>query len=308
MADKIRTFEVLSQHEGWRLDRFLVAMMPRLSRNRAQHLIETSVTLSSGRRARPNRQVWLGEIISLTQAITEETAESYEGELPVLFEDDELQIINKPAPLACHPSARYIAGTVADRTPHRLVHRLDRETSGVLLLAKTVEAERWYQAAFREKTAKKKYLAWVEGDVQEARGEINQPLRLAPQAKARLRVEVHELGSYSLTRYEVLSRQEGRTLLALFPETGRQHQLRVHLAHIGHPIIGDKLYQMGEDFFIRYCDGELTPEEEATLPCQRMLLHASSIEIQSRKGARLFVEAPAPEEFGLSTIASNQYN
>jgi 23S rRNA pseudouridine1911/1915/1917 synthase len=300
MPDKSREFEVLGGYGGWRLDRFLVAMLPRLSRNRAQHLIDNCVVLSSGRKARASRQVWLGEIVTLTQEITDENHESYEGELPVLYDDDELQAINKPAPLACHPSARYISGTVTDRIPYRLVHRLDRETSGVLLLAKSADAERWYQAAFREKTAKKRYIAWLEGILMEDEGYIQEPMRLAPNAKARLRMEVHAMGSYAMTHYEILVREETRTLVALTPETGRQHQLRVHMAHIGHPIVGDKLYQMGEDFFIRYCDGELSPEEEAGLLGKRMMLHAESLCITSPRGSLIQVKAPIPEEFEIA--------
>jgi 23S rRNA-/tRNA-specific pseudouridylate synthase len=122
---------------------------------------------------------------------------------------------------------------------------------------------------------------------------------VAPNALARLRMEVHALGSYAMTRYEVLLREPNKTLVALYPETGRQHQLRVHLAHIGHPILGDKLYQMGEEFFIRYCDGTLTPEEEARLSSPRMLLHAESLSIAKPSGEVLQLQAPLPKEFGI---------
>jgi 23S rRNA-/tRNA-specific pseudouridylate synthase len=139
----------------------------------------------------------------------------------------------------------------------------------------------------------------VDGVILVEQGEICEPLRLAPAAKARLRMEVHALGSYAMTRYEVLLREPTKTLVALYPETGRQHQLRVHLAYLGHPIIGDKLYQMGEEFFIKYCDGSLTAEEEARLPSLRMLLHAESLRITSPTGAVLQIKAPLPAAFGV---------
>src|SRR5689334_2039891 len=138
-----RAFPVLPEHRGWRLDRFLQAMIPRLSRARVQRIIAEGVERVGGRRARPGGLVQPGEIVVVRQPIAEGSVEEYRGPLPVLYEDPDIVAIDKPAPLACHPSARYLSGTVIDRTGLRLAHRLDRETSGVLLLAKSEAAERW---------------------------------------------------------------------------------------------------------------------------------------------------------------------
>jgi 23S rRNA pseudouridine1911/1915/1917 synthase len=291
-----RSFPVLSEHRGLRLDRFLQLMLPRLSRARAQRIIDDGVALLSGRRPRPGRLVWPGEVVTVRRRLSTGAVEACRGPLPVLYEDDEIVAIDKPAPLACHPSARYLAGTVTDITGLRLAHRLDRETSGVLFLAKSERAERWLKAAFREKSARKRYVAWAAGEMPEERGRISSPLRLAPGAKARLRVEAHPAGLPAETAFRVLSRRGGASLVELFPETGRQHQLRVHLAALGHPILGDKLYHLGEEFFLKHCDGLLTEEERARCPWPRMLLHAAEVRLPRPGGGELLVEAPLPAE------------
>jgi 23S rRNA pseudouridine1911/1915/1917 synthase len=295
-----REFGVPPEREGERLDRFLQWAIPRLSRAKIQTLIDKgAVSLSSGRRAKASANVFAGESVSLCEPLHEGNVEAYAGPLPVLFEDDHLCIIDKPAPLACHPSARYRSGTVLDRTGYRLIHRLDRETSGVLLLAKTEEAERAYSQAFRARQMEKRYLAWVVGAVPHEFGIIDQPMRLAPQAKARVRMEIHPKGLSAVTRYEVLLRwTEGGlfTLLALYPETGRQHQLRLHLSWLGYPIAGDKLYHLGEDYFLRDCDGLLTDEDRARNRWPRMLLHAETLTFPHPQGM-MTVTAPMPALF-----------
>lgn len=322
-----RSFVVPPECEGMRLDRFIQVVIPRLSRAKIQALIDGGAfVLSSGRRAKASAGVFGGEEIQLHQALTPQNVEQYQGEIPVLFEDRDLCVVNKPAPLACHPSARYRAGTVVDRLQLRLIHRLDRETSGVLLLAKTPEAERRYSEYFRTREMDKRYLAWVVGRLAPTEGVIDLPLRLAPNAKARVRMEVHPDGLAARTRYQVLSYwedgvqtpathdpqpgEEGDLLfpaerrslaavftrVALYPETGRQHQLRVHLAALGHPIAGDKLYHLGEEFFLRDSDGVLTDEDRARNRWPRMLLHAEALTFPYRDGERT-VHAPPPSVF-----------
>lgn len=291
-----RSFLVLPEHHGWRLDRFLGAMIPRLSRNRVQQVIARGVSLEDGRLPKPGRPVHAGERVLVRQIIEPTSIEPYQGPLPILYEDEEIVAINKPAPLACHPSARYLSGTITDRTGLRLAHRLDRETSGVLLLAKSEAAERWLKDAFRDRAAKKRYLAWVEGAVSQDQFQVELPVRLAPHARVRLRMETHPAGLPAKTSFRVLERYKEKTFLEIFPETGRQHQIRVHLAAIGHPILGDKLYQMGEDFFLRYCDGLLSEEEQARYVWPRMLLHAESLSLTRPDGSRLTLHAPLPAE------------
>jgi 23S rRNA pseudouridine1911/1915/1917 synthase len=295
---RVRDFEVSQEHAASRLDQFLHCMLPRLSRNKIQTIIhEGFVSLRSETKPRPNRRLQAGDVVTLRQKISPTQEERYEGDLPVLYEDEDLLVINKPALIACHPTARYLSGTILDRTGYRLAHRLDRETSGVLVLAKNAMAEAKVQDAFRQRQTLKCYLAWVEGCVELADGVIDAPMRLAPNARVRLRMELHPEGLSARTRFVCIEARESESLVRVMPETGRQHQIRLHRASIKHPILGDRLYQMGEDFFLRDCDGELTDEDRACYHWPRMLLHAQSLCFRHWSGRDMYFEAPVPSEF-----------
>jgi 23S rRNA pseudouridine1911/1915/1917 synthase len=213
----------------------------------------------------------------------------------VLRHADGLVVVDKPGDLAVHPSARYFHCTVTAwlrrrGTPANPCHRLDRETSGVLVCADEKTAERRWKQAFADGAVEKEYLAVVDGAVA-APFVVDRPLALqGDRGLVRIRVVVDDAGQRALTRFEPVdvSADGRRTLLRCVPETGRQHQIRAHLHAAGHPIVGDKLYQMGDRWFDAFTRRALTEDERAQLPCPRQCLHAARVRFADEE----FVAAP----------------
>ncbi len=300
----VLTFPVAREFAGQRLDVFIRHRIPRLSRTRAQEIIRACAVREDGSQRRPSDRVREGEIVTLKRTGFTEPAGPRDFE--VLFEDDDLFIIDKPTLMAVHPTASYHRGTVkfvleqrygAAQAP-RIVHRLDRETSGVLVCAKHIEAERKLKQMFEARATKKTYVAIVHGAVDADEGEIDAPLSEQPHERLTVLMEVKDTGptSSAYTRYRALRRSRTHTLLALYPTTGRQHQLRVHLAHIGHPIVGDKLYGAeGYAPFIEQIEEGLTPQLVERLGHERHALHAYRIEFpHPRNGTPQCFDALVP--------------
>jgi 23S rRNA pseudouridine1911/1915/1917 synthase len=202
----------------------------------------------------------------------------------VLHHGDGLIVVDKPGDLAVHPSARYFHCTVTGwlrrrGTPANPCHRLDRETSGVLVCADDKSAERRWKQAFADGRVRKQYLAVVDGVV-DRDVVVDRPLALqGARGLVRIRMIVDDAGQPARTRVEPvgISADGRRSLVRCHPETGRQHQLRAHLQAIGHPIVGDKLYQQGDAWFDAFTRYALTPEQRASLPCPRQCLHAERV-------------------------------
>ena len=208
-------------------------------------------------------------------------------------------VVDKPGNLAVHPTARYLHATLTswlrrNGTPANPCHRLDRETSGVLVCADDGVVERRWKQGFAAGRVHKQYLAVVDGVVDSER-RIELPLLLqGERGLVRIKMIVDDKGAASSTRIvpEGVSADGRRSLVRCFPETGRQHQIRAHLAAIGHPIVGDKIYQMGEAWFDAFTRHALSDDDAALLPSPRHCLHAARIDFDGDSW-----QAPTPAVF-----------
>jgi 23S rRNA pseudouridine1911/1915/1917 synthase len=299
----ILDFPVAPEFAGMRLDLFIQSRIPRLSRTRAQRIVKACAYAENGSKRRASDLVRTGETVYLVRPPFEEP--NAPRHLPILYEDEAMLAIDKPPGLPVHPSASYHRNTVSfilretygpERAP-RIAHRLDRETSGLLLCARTLEHERLLKNAFETRRMQKTYLAIVRGDLASDHGTIDLPLARA-SAGLHILMEVRRDGLPAVTEYRVRARLPGYGLLELFPHTGRQHQLRVHLSSLGHSIVGDKLYGPEREApFLESIETGLTPALIARLGHERHALHAHRLEFEHPiSGKAMALEAPLSED------------
>jgi 23S rRNA pseudouridine1911/1915/1917 synthase len=305
-----RALRVPPEAAGQRLDVFVQAQLRRTSRTRAQRIVEKSAFDPQGRRLRSSDRVREGAIILLWREPFEPDEE--QPPLPILYEDPHLLVVDKPPLVAVHPTARYHKHTVIARLrverPSEfltLVHRLDRETSGILLVAKTPEADRAFKRLLEDRTLgrgpqraiEKTYLTITHGVP--AVASVDLPLMLDGDNALRVKMRTAPPGEglESSTGVSVLETAGGYALVRCSLHTGRQHQIRVHLAAIGCPVVGDKLYGPDERLLARAADGELTPEDLALLELPRHALHAHRYALDHPvTGDRLDLTSPLPED------------
>jgi 23S rRNA pseudouridine1911/1915/1917 synthase len=290
-------FLVEGECGGWRLDRFLHKKIPRLSRTRVQRVIRGECWID-GRRCKPSSTVTPGQLVLFRRPAPVEPEAP--RELPVLHVDDAFYAVDKPAGIAMHPTAKYhwstITSVLREKFPGealQITHRLDLETSGVLLIARTYEAAVALKRAFAKRKVHKRYLAIVRGALD---GEliVDAPLALAG-GLVRVKMAVREGGLPSRTRFAPRSRHGEYTLVDCWPETGRQHQIRAHLDHIGHPIAGDKLYP-DEQLFATYQDRGWEAVA-ALLPLARQALHAAELRFpHPTTGEEVVVQSALPAD------------
>lgn len=317
----VSVFRVPPELAGQRLDVFLTQELRRTSRTRAQEIIRVSAWDDRGRKLRPNDRVFAEQKVLLWRPAWDETP--VPREVPVLYEDDHLLAVSKPAGLPVHPTARYHKNTLivmlkAERPGVflSLGHRIDRETSGVLLVTKSTECDRLLKKAFEERSdIDKTYLAITWGVPSESPGgqeakisnlfRFSCGMELPPRAKFGVKMEVSdaETALASATRFavnEVRTRARDGARYAMVRcelESGRQHQIRLHLATLGSPIVGDKLYGPDDGCFPRGADGELTDDDERLLELPRHALHAHALALDHPvTGERLTIRAPLPDD------------
>jgi 23S rRNA pseudouridine1911/1915/1917 synthase len=293
-------FVVRREHAGWRADIFISHQIPRLSRTRVKRILSRSAFDETGRRVKPNRAVREGERITVFRPPPEEP--NVPRHFGVLYEDSDLLVIDKPAGLPVHPTARYHKNTLTallrerfGETPPLLAHRIDSETSGALILAKTKPAERQLKIMFARREVKKRYLAIVSGVPEPLEGRIEVPLGPDKAGPVRVKMAPDPEGLLALTEYRVLEALGDAALVECRPRTGRQHQIRAHLAHLGHPIIGDKMYGEDVGLFLEYIEQGPTKALLERAGAPRHFLHAASISFtHPTREKPLKVESPLP--------------
>jgi 23S rRNA pseudouridine1911/1915/1917 synthase len=290
---------------GTRLDRVVVALVPELSRTYAKELISGGHVRVGGRPAsKPGAAVEAAEPLEVRLAPRpRRDASASVRQLAVLYEDDDIAAIDKPAGVLVHPTGAATGGTVSELAVARygplpalqgedrpgIVHRLDAGTSGVMLLARTAPAFAGLMAQFRAREVEKTYLALVWGEPRFDTGVIDTPIDRDEADSSRMAVASPGEGRDALTHYEVLERFRGVAWLACKPKSGRTHQIRVHLSSIGHALLGDRLYRRRGGPPVRLPD-------EAPIP-PRQALHSARLRLRHpRSGAPLDFEAPlAPD-------------
>lgn len=286
--------------ESDRLDRYLAEQYPSWSRTRLQRLIASGGVLVDGATGSSNTKLKTGQTITLSwpEPRKKETVKRPKStiKLPVLFEDKDLIVVNKPAGLVVHPAVghfdgntlveilepKFADGAWPDDVRPGLVHRLDRDTSGVIIMAKTPEMQMKLSKQFADREVQKTYVGLVIGRVKPDMGTLES--NLARHPGMRQRYAVTERGRWALTKFKVIKRYgDEATLLELSPFTGRTHQIRVQIAAFGHPIVGDHVY------------GRINKEFEKV---DRHLLHAAQLEFtHPRTKERKKISAPLPADF-----------
>lgn len=280
-----------------RLDKFLVASLPEFSRSRLQMLVKDGLVWVDGLPARKSGQMLEGQVVVQVQ-IPPAAPTNLEPEdipLDIIFENGDLLVINKPSGMVVHPAAGHSTGTLVHaalaHAPEMegvggvqrpgVVHRLDKDTSGLILLAKNDYAHRWLQEQFRSRQAKKTYLALVDGHPPTRVGRIEAPVGRDPRQRRQMAVVPPGKGRPAFSEYRTLESFADHTLLEVNPQTGRTHQIRLHLAFIGCPVAGDRVYG----------------RRHATIDLDRHFLHAARLTIRlPRQEAPCSFEAPLPPE------------
>lgn len=302
-----RRFTVSEDFAGQRLDHYLVRMIPRLSRTRVQQIIATQLTRADGRAPRASMTVLTGDELILRRAAPAEPP--CPRTFGVLHKDAAVMIVDKPAGLPVHASAKFywntLARVVAERFPDepwQIAHRLDRETSGALAMACGREAAAALKGAFEHKRAAKTYLAICHGLPPWPRAGdgapvvLDAPLALStahdPTRVPGVRMLVKPDGLPAITKVRVVDVAGAYALVQCDLITGRQHQIRAHLAHAGFPIVGDKLYAHGDDAFIEFCDRGMTRALARRFELPRHALHAHRLRLPHPDGTPLDVVSP----------------
>jgi len=239
-----------------RLDVFLANNLSQYSRTFLKNLIQGGSVLVNKQKIKPHYHLKTNDIVEVEIVLKPESMLAPEDiPLDIIFEDEDIIVLNKPRGLVVHPGAGNKKSTLAnallyhikilsDVNPGRpgIVHRLDKETSGLLVIAKNNFAHLDLAKQFKNHTIKRRYIALVEGKVQFKEGLIDAPIKRHPLKRKKMTIDFSSLAKQAKTFYRVIKRFDNFTLLELIPSTGRTHQLRVHLAYLGHPILGDACY------------------------------------------------------------------
>lgn len=300
MTDKrVVEREIDATQAGQRVDKFLATEIPDRSRSQIQDLIDEGLVTVLGTTVKPSYRLSAGDIV-VARVPPEEDPELIAEAIPldIRYEDDDLVVVNKPAGMVVHPAPGHPTGTLVNallahvpeiaewaasgEEPARrpgIVHRLDKDTSGLILVAKHEEAQRFLQRQFKRRNVEKTYLALVEGRLQPPRGLIDAPIGRDPQHRQRMAVASRG-GRSAQTKYYLMAYLEDYSLVSVQPVTGRTHQIRVHFAAIDHPVVGDRVYG----------------HRRQRLDIDRQFLHAWKLKLTLPSGQEREFVAPLPAD------------
>ncbi len=287
--------KVDNENIGNRLDKFIFSSCKELSRNYIQDLIEEKLILVNGVSIKSGHKLKLSDIIEVNiPDLKTIDVKSEEVDLDIVFEDEDLIVINKPQGMVTHPGSGVDSGTLVNALLHTckdslsgingvmrpgIVHRLDKETSGLIIVCKNDESHTRIAKHFQERTLEKYYYAIVSGRVAFTQGKINRPI--GRDKKQRHKMAVSKDGKEAVTHWKILKTYEDFTFIECKIETGRTHQIRVHMASIGHPVLGDKTYGKKNDKL-------------------NMMLHAYKIIFNHpRTNKKIVLETKIPERFNV---------
>ena len=279
-------FQIETEDAGKRLDAFLSGKIEGWSRSRLQRLIDDGDVSVNENQAKSSYKLRADDVVEIE--LTELPAKSYAPEdipLEIIHEDESLAVINKPAGMVVHPGAGVLNGTLANAIAHHfkfqipdskfenrvgIVHRLDKDTSGLIVVAKTEEIHEQLSEQFRERQVFKSYVALVHGEIAGNAGTIDQPIAREKHNRTRMAIRAHGRNAVSL--WKLRKRFEKFSLLNVEIKTGRTHQIRVHLMSINHPVVGDETYNSGRDKTVK----DLTVRQAIT-DLNRFFLHAERL-------------------------------
>ena len=301
------SIQVIEEDQGRRLDQFLSGTNLNLSRSQAKNLIEKHLIFLNQKPTKPSAHVKTGDMVS--GSLPEPEPLSLKPEplpLTILYEDPFLIVIDKPSGMVVHPAYGNPSGTLVNALLYHckdlagingvlrpgIVHRLDKDTSGVMVVAKEDEAFHHLTKQFRNRTVEKVYLAIVYGKFHQNEGLIDSAIGRHPSERKRMSTRTRR-GRAAITRWKKVEEFDSSTLLEIYPQTGRTHQIRVHLSSIGHPVLGDPLYgRKGRPGAIH--DPVL---KEGVKRLNRQALHARRLEFtHPRTGERVTFLSPIPED------------
>ncbi|MDH4283829.1 MAG: 23S rRNA pseudouridine(1911/1915/1917) synthase RluD [Gallionellaceae bacterium] len=294
-------FTMPGEYAGLRLDQALAKLLPEYSRSRLQDWVAQGLVTLNGAPATARQKVWGGEAIAIAPQ-PHPSEQPYQPEdiaLDIVFEDDSILVINKPAGLVVHPGSGNWEGTLLNALLHHapqlsqvpragIVHRLDKDTSGLLVVAKTIEAQTSLVRQLQARTVHREYFALAYGELTSG-GTVDAPMSRHPTQRTKMAVV--EKGKAAVTHYALVERFPGCTLLRCKLETGRTHQIRVHLASIHHPLVGDSTYLKGAP----KCPAALRPILTAF---PRQALHAAQLGLKHpATGEWVEWQTPLPQDF-----------
>ncbi len=284
---------------GTRLDKYVTGLLPDLSRTSIQQRITEGTVLVNNKQSKPGYALRLGDIVQVAHAAPAEPEHELVPlavALDIVYEDDDFLVINKPAGMVVHPAPGHYEDTMVNALVARypelakqqedlrpgIVHRLDRDTSGLIIVAKNLRTQAAFIEQMKQHEVEKRYIALVEGVVDLERGSIDAPIGRDRRHRQQMTITTFD-SREARTHFKVLERFSRHTLLLLQLETGRTHQIRVHLKAIGHPVVGDPTYGTGR----------LAPGMELT----RQFLHASHLRFKHPfSGEMIEVDAPLPAD------------